>query len=184
MCTKASVEYAEVGHKRTADRSRETGRFSQPPGVYFCIAFQNCKAKIVPYDNRAQSPNTALQSPGCVWMPPSSQTRHKLPHKADTGGSCLGVWLGTRFIAIGRDILSEKSSTTFHFFEAFREHQFWARELLFNCCRVAFSWTAHTKSNIFEHSHFCGSASSLLLFVLFIYFLPKYWRGYPPPYGG
>ena len=97
--------------------------------------------------------------------------------RADTGFLLWGCRLRRGLRLLADIILPEKPSATFHFFETFREHRFWARGLLFDYCRVVFSWVAHTESNIFEHSHFWGSASSLLLFVLLIYFLPKSWRG-------
>ena len=71
-------------------------------------------------------------------MPSDPQGGAQTASQGRHGGLCLGVWLETRFTLLAEIILAEKSLATFHFSETFREHQFWARALLFDYCRVVF----------------------------------------------
>ena len=86
----AETKCAESGPKRTAESSREAGRSPQPPGDSLCIALDASEAKPRSATIAHKCPNAAFQLLGGVRMPPSSQTQHKPPHRADTGGLCLG----------------------------------------------------------------------------------------------
>ena len=128
-----------------------------------------------------KGPNTALQSLGGARIPSAPQDGHKPPQKGRHGASCFqdeiyGYWQ--------RKPCRKNYRLAFYFSETFWELYPLDGERLYDYGAVDFSKLPFSKLNFFKAFAFCGRVLSLLLFVLFIYFLPKSWRGAPSPDDG